>query len=65
MFGPLCCRFYSITTTLADFCRPIPESHDADSTQAEQQISRSNSRDFPAYTCRLYVIASRVNIGLW
>ncbi|WP_215412033.1 hypothetical protein, partial [Escherichia coli] len=65
MFGPSCCRFCSTTTASADFCRPIPAPHGTGSTLAGRQISRGNSRDFPAYACRLYVTAFRVSIGLW
>ena len=36
---------------------------DIGSTVAEWQISPSNSRDLPAYVCRLYVTALRVSIG--
>ena len=35
------------------------------STLADHQTSRGNSRDLPAYACRLYVTAFRVSIGLW
>ncbi|SEJ74656.1 hypothetical protein SAMN05216280_10411, partial [Ectopseudomonas oleovorans] len=29
------------------------------------QISQGNSRDLPAYACRIYVVAFRASIGLW
>ncbi|AVD90104.1 hypothetical protein C4Q26_24460 [Pseudomonas sp. SWI44] len=32
---------------------------------ANGQISQGNSRDFPAYACRIYVTALRASIGLW
>ena len=32
---------------------------------ANVQISQGNSRDLPAYACRIYVAASRASIGLW
>jgi|JI81AbrownRNA_FD_contig_61_2277253_length_1860_multi_2_in_0_out_0_2 hypothetical protein len=64
MFDPSCRWFGDTTTVSADFCHPIPTSPDAGSTLAEWQISRGNSRDLPAYTCRLYVIAFRASIGL-
>lgn len=35
------------------------------STMANVQISQGNSRDLPAYACRIYVTAFRASIGLW
>jgi len=35
------------------------------STVASVQISQGNSRDLPAYACRIYVTAFRASIGLW
>ncbi len=35
------------------------------STVANVQISQGNSRDLPAYACRIYVTAFRASIGLW
>ena len=32
---------------------------------ANVQISQGNSRDLPAYACRIYVVAFRASIGLW
>jgi len=32
---------------------------------ANAQISQGNSRDLPAYACRIYVAAFRASIGLW
>ena len=43
---------------------PIPTPSDISSTVADVQTSRGNSRDLPAYTCRLYVVAFRASIGL-
>ena len=34
------------------------------STVANVQISQGNSRDLPAYACRIYVVAFRASIGL-
>jgi len=35
------------------------------STVTNAQISQGNSRDLPAYACRIYVTAFRASIGLW
>ncbi|WPE26791.1 hypothetical protein PshuTeo1_25120 [Pseudomonas hunanensis] len=35
------------------------------STMANVQISQGNSRDLPAYACRIYVTALCASIGLW
>ena len=55
----------SVTTTSADFCSPIPSPLGAGSTWQAKQISQGNSRDLPAYACRIYVVAFRASIGLW
>ncbi|WP_161595373.1 hypothetical protein [Providencia rettgeri] len=47
----------------ADFCHCIPTPLAVGSTAAQWQISRGNSRDLPAYVCRLYVTAFRISIG--
>ena len=63
-FSPSCYRFHSTTTASADFWYSIPTPRDVSSSIAEYQTSRGNSRDLPAYACRLYVAAFRASIGL-
>lgn len=45
--------------------RPSRRLSTIGSTMASVQISQGNSRDLPAYACRIYVAAFRASIGLW
>jgi hypothetical protein len=65
LFGPSSTRFRRLLRLRLTSARSSRRLSTLGSTVANVQISQGNSRDLPAYACRIYVTAFRASIGLW